>query len=329
LLVTITDKHIPQVRTTRPATEQLPPTTCPRCGQTATGPQQIGYRRAIDYESCLRKCGPCGLGFSNAFTGNAKLLTIIHRDPFTSLPAHISDGHERVLANSFNELNRLSKAKKFTFATSEDHVTWTVFRHLQLAGKLRFVPANLGLIVTSKVDPIMLLWGSPVPADDAAGRQICDKLRSISEKLREESMQRSEPDVILDFGVAGIILIEVKHRSPNDVKRADYPNWSRYLNGARAFQSEDEVRRTGMYELARNWRFAFELAGGRPFAVLNLGPGRLFSGEKGRRLDAFIATLTQSEHNRFVTATWKQFLQGFGPLPDWLKHYLADRQVAV
>jgi len=308
--------------------KELPTVTCPHCGKVVAARQQtVGQVAAAeDYESCLRKCEPCGLGFSNAFTANIKRLTIIHRNPFASLPLYLAEGHESVLANSFNETNRASKAKYFTFSTSEDHLTWTVFRYLQLEKKLCRAPANLGLAIMANDEPTMLLWGSPVPWDDVPGGQIRSKLGSISDKLTEKAAQRSEPDVILDFGVAGVVVIEVKHRSPNDQQNADYANWARYINEPKAFQSGDEARRSGLYELARNWRFAFELADGRPFAVVNLGPEWLFTGEHGRRLDAFVKTLRQSKHNRFVTATWQKFLVGFEILP-WLKSYLVERQV--
>ena len=306
----------------------LPTITCPRCGQPcAVSPQTVYPRAAKDYESCLRKCAPCGFGFSNAFTGDAALLTVIYRNPFEFLPAHIADGHGRVLTNSLNETNRSSKAKRFTFGSSEDHLTWTVFRHLQLEGKLRLALTQLGLQIASASEPTLLLWGSAVPADDAPGAQVREKLLSVSNKLGEISTRRSEPDVVLDFGAAGVVLVEVKHRSPNEVKSADYPNWSRYVKATPAFRSEEAVKSAGLYELARNWRFAAELADGRPFAVVNLGPERLFNGDHRRRLEAFIAALNQSGSNRFLTATWPQFFAGVQPLPQWLTSYLSDRKV--
>lgn len=284
-------------------------------------------RSAQDYESCLRKCAPCGLGFSNAFTSNLTFLTAIYRDAFAGLPSRIADGHERVLATAMNQGNRASKAKRFTFATSEDHLTWTVFRHLQIEGTLRHAMMNLGLKIETVSEPTMLLWGSAVPADDTPGAQVRAKLLSVSTLLGEISTRRSEPDVLLDFDAAGVVLIEVKHRSPNEVKAADYPNWSRYVTATEAFRSEEAVKSTGLYELARNWRFAAELADGRPFAVVNLGPERLFNGDHRRRLEAFIATLDQSESNRFLTATWQQFFAGVQPLPQWLTSYLSNRKV--
>ena len=308
--------------------EHLPPVTCPRCGQTIAAPSQMVYpRTAQDYESCLRKCAPCGLGFSNAFTSDLTFLTLIYRDAFAGLPTRIADGHQRVLADAMNQTNRASKAKRFTFHTSEDHVTWTVFRHLQLEGTLCHAMTSLGLRIETEREPTMLLWGSPVPAGDTFGGRDREKLLSVSKRLGEVGTRRSEPDVLLDFDAAGVVLIEVKHRSPNEMKSADYPNWRRYVRDTQAFRSEEAVKSTGLYELARNWRFAAELADGRPFAVVNLGPGRLFNGDHRRRMEAFIATLNLSGSNRFLTATWQQFFAGVQPLPQWLTSYLSDRKV--
>ena len=179
----------------------------------------------------------------------------------------------------------------------------------------------------SSKEPSLLLWGSPVPSGDLGGKRLNDALLKVSDTLGEVSTCRSEPDVVLDFGTAGIVLIEIKHRSPNEVKQADYPNWSRYLTGTTAFRSADGVKNAGLYELARNWRVAFELAEGRPFAVVNLGPERLFDDDNRRRLDTFINALHQSASNRFLMATWRDFFVGVHPLPDWLSNYLADRYV--
>ncbi len=84
-------------------------------------------------------------------------------------------------------------------------------------------------------------------------------------------------------GPAGIVFIEVKYRSLNDNKDADYGGWSRYLD-TDAFADPLSLRRSGHYELARNWRIGWDLAGERPFTLVNLGPPILFEGPEGKRL---------------------------------------------
>jgi hypothetical protein len=254
---------------------------------------------------------------------------MIYRDCITGIPIEIVEGHKDVLGRSLNETTRVSKEKQFTFSTSEDHVTWTLFRYLQLESRLRSVLERVGIKFLAKTttEPIMLLWGSPVAADDAEGVQVVQRLLTVSDKL-SEARRRTEPDVILDFGSAGFVLIEVKHRSGNSIVKEDYPDWTRYLNANRsAFSSESKVRKTGLYELARNWRIAWEMADGAPFAVVNLGPATLFRGPHGETMKEFADGLNQNEFRGFHTVAWTEFLTNPATTPGWLKEYLRDRGV--
>jgi hypothetical protein len=58
-------------------------------------------------------------------------------------------------------------------------------------------------------------------------------LSDLCASLREDPNSFSEPDVIVDLGEEGLMFIEVKHCSGNDLKPADYCGWSRYESAAR------------------------------------------------------------------------------------------------
>ncbi len=310
---------------------RLPSIQCPECNSKLEDvAPEAKSKSAVDYSTCRRRCEKCGLGFSNAQTDNIKKLTTIYRNCFTGIPAEIAEGYERVLAQAFNEKARTSKAKRFTFSTSEDHATWSVFRYLQCEHLIRVAVSRAGIqfVAQAESEPTILLWGSPVPADNPNGRLIMERLIAASDRLEEDRDKRSEPDVILDFGPAGIVFIEVKLGSPNAIAKGDYDNWSRYLGGStKAFRSESEIRRTGLYELARNWRIAWEMADGAPIAVVNLGPATLFRGKCGDAIATFANALNQDEQHRFVAVSWEKFLGDVNAMPGWFQKYLFGRRV--
>jgi hypothetical protein len=143
-------------------------------------------------------------------------------------------------------------------------VTWTVFRYLEHAHELGPTMRRLGLVPQAPATPALLLWGVPVPYGGASASVIQERFKAVSDSLGERLDSRSEPDVILDFRDAGVVLIEVKLRSCNDRLNARSPKWDRYLDGTDAFVDRAKARGSGLYELARNWRIAFDLANGRP-----------------------------------------------------------------
>jgi hypothetical protein len=214
----------------------------------------------MGYDSCLRRCEGCGFGFSNAMTAEIGRITIVYRDPFGNIPDYIAAGHDEVLGQALNRINRPSKRMKFMSSKSEDHLTWTLFRHLQLASEMGKVMGQLGIdfMGNPPVEPSLLLWGSPVPPQDEASKAIQDRLIKVLDLLGEKQQRRSEPDVVIDYGEWGAIFIEVKHGSPNDDKPAAYKGWHTYLSNTDAFRDGDSVPNTGLYELARNWRIAWD-----------------------------------------------------------------------
>jgi hypothetical protein len=283
----------------------------------------------MGHASCLRKCHACGYGFSNASTRQVEGLTIIYSDPFWNVPNFISAGHEEVLSHALNVVNQSSKRLKFMSRNSEDHVTWTVFRYLQLQNQLRqvLVEAKIPVHLTESEEPNMLLWGVPIPGSDQVGLGFRTRLTEVMDQLNEDLQSRSEPDVILDFGLTGLVQIEVKVGSSNETKSPEYSGWQRYLFQTEAFRDTGVAMESGLYELARNWRLAWELAGERPFAVVNLGPENLFTGKAGNQISAFGSSLTCSPLKQFFTLTWTNFLAAIPNQPLWFRSYLEDRGV--
>jgi hypothetical protein len=261
------------------------------------------------------------LGFSNAKA--VERVVVIAQSPFANLPEDICAGLDEALENSLNEGTREKKRKRLTSWNSEDHLTWVIFRYLQLRGQLRVALARAGVSFAPNApsDPTVLFWGSPLPAADHTGKALRAMIESIEVSLDEGCRERSEPDVILDFGSRGVVFVEAKLRSDNDATPADYANWPKYFKDSPPFKSTEAVRQSGHYQLARNWRLAWALAGGRSMALVNLGQDILFTGkENRRRLDQFKSGLATSETSQFVEATWKEII---GPAGSELPHLMS------
>jgi hypothetical protein len=227
---------------------------------------------------------------------------------------------DSTLSLALNERHRDAKRTEFQSANSEDRVTWIVFRYLQHGNLLRTVLAQTGVVPAREVSaPTMLLWGVPVPNDHVAGAEMRKALVKVCDAIGENPECRSEPDVMLDFGDV-VVGIEVKYRSGNEVKGSDYGGWRRYTKGTQVFSDAVDVRASGLYELARNWRIGCDLAGRRSLVLLNLGPATLLNGDSGERLKQFERSLSQQAGRSFHFVSWPQLLSG-AALPEALLAY--------
>jgi hypothetical protein len=314
---------------------KLPAIECPRCSEKVeskefTPTSKDRAHHANSYKSCLRKCEVCGFGFSNANTDRTEDLTIIYRDPFWNVPSSIAEGYEFTLKHALNVINRRSKKVKFTSSKSEDHVTWTIFRWLQMQGAIRSTIAKIGVEIAYPpiAEPTLLLWGAPVPKEDRLAKGIRNQLENILEDIGEGSTRRSEPDIILDFGAAGLVIIEVKVGSPNDTKKRDYAGWNKYITSTGAFLDSEKAKSCGLYELVRNWRIAWEMAEGRPMGLVNLGPTNLFDEACNDSIRNFCESIRQSPTRQFLKVTWQKFLETISDQPEWFKSYVQDRGLA-
>lgn len=287
--------------------------------------------KASRWTDCLRRCEPCQVGISNARVNP----TIIFGDPTLNVPQPLRDGVAETLAVALNERNRENKRRKFGFSTSEDALTWVVFRYLHDSGQLLDALRRAGLPIPEGATRIeaMLLWGVPVPFDrtaNARGWLLRARLEEIADRLGEGRTSRTEPDVVIDLGTC-LIIIEVKHRSPTDVKVASYAGWDRYYPTGGAPPYGARLRASGCYELARNWRFGLELVVGsdRAFTLVTLGPDDLFRGEAGEVLDRFEEWLPADGRTTFSRLRWKDLLRSITDRPGWLLEYVRDRGYAV
>jgi hypothetical protein len=269
------------------------------------------------YKSCLRRCEDCGIGFSN--NKNASGVIQVLRDPFRGLPKFIGEGCERALSECLNTSHRQKKKHDFHSLNSEDHVTWTLMRFLQNG---RLLGQAFG---HPDVEPILLMWGVPVPNDCSEGWAIREKIIRISNAVHERERQRSEPDVVLDFRGAGIVIIEAKLRSTNDWKEATYEHWPKYQHRA-AFGDWDGAVATGYYQLVRNWRIGLSLACGRPLTLINLASA--FTADEIKKLERLRLCFRTSRRRCFVLRMWSDVMRGV-VTPVWLSEYFRQREVLV
>ncbi len=206
------------------------------------------------------------------------------------------NGALETVSNALNKINRENKLKKFAFETSEDSVTWTAFNYLKLRGILceSIKRAGVDWLISTDMAPTMLLWGVPVPGGDRHGINVQKNLITVLNQIGESPQKYSEPDVMFDFGDIGVVLIEVKYCSPNDTLDEKSPKWDKYINGSSAFVDIAGVQKSGYYELARNWRIAWDLAGGRSMALINLCPDAIFNRDAGKRLKGFFSIVSNT-----------------------------------
>jgi hypothetical protein len=176
-------------------------------------------------------------------------------------------------------------------------------------------------------EPTMLLWGCPIPPT-ARGAAIRERLIQISDLIGESPTRRTEPDVVFDFAQNGLVFIEVKLSSKNE-KLIDTGKMHRYLSNTNAFSSPRAIKQSGLYQLTRNWRFGWDLAGERPFRLVNLAPLALFT-ESGA-LGSFEHGLCRHTQASFIREAWEDMLSelgaGLGGLPPWLSAWLNARQL--
>jgi hypothetical protein len=125
------------------------------------------------------------------------------------------------------------------------------------------------------------------------------------------------------------VFVEVKFRSGNEIKASQYEHWERYLGDQEAgpFKNPAQVRTNGHYELARNWRIAWELSRALdvPVALINLGNDALFKGENGKALGEFESLLAQDAAHVFYRLSWRKLLDAVADVPPWLEGYLTYR----
>ncbi|MCA9067327.1 MAG: hypothetical protein KDA84_00285 [Planctomycetaceae bacterium] len=218
--------------------------------------------------------------------------------------------------HALNVKNRPKKKDFFAFETSEDAVTWTVFRALYDNGS---ICRALGYPLEDLQS--LLFWGVPWPtgAHDPTARELV----SVLIQLGEYDDYFSEPDVIVVLS-GRILFVEVKYKEDNTRQR-NYRGFSRYLTKSKSLFScnPQSIKREGYYELVRNWIIGNRLAqrAGRQFTLVNLGletcreSATLFGGQV-------------ADHGEFKFMTWTDLVMAIEePISEWFASYLQSRQL--
>ena len=137
---------------------------CPKCDKIIDSEEYTLNKRggappAISFDACLRRCNKCGIGFSNA--QNPSSVVNIYRNPLDNIPHEVHNGALETLSIALNKFNRENKLKKFAFETSEDAVTWTVFKYLKqrklLCESLKL--SKVDWLIPTDIEPAIVLCG--------------------------------------------------------------------------------------------------------------------------------------------------------------------------
>ncbi len=297
---------------------QYRPMTCRACGERI--PPAVGWvdepTRTQSYSDCYFHCPRCRIGYSNAAQASARTKIYPHFE--LNVPFEVRDNLAPVLWQAINEQNRTNKRQKFAFETSEDAVTWTVFRYLL---ERQETMRALGL---PELEPErVMFWGCPYPCGSST--QLRDGLIDVLHgELAEVRSSLTEPDVVL-ASRQKLVFIEVKYRSPND-QVCGSDKFERYLSGNQDLFSAtpSETRQAGWYELTRNWVAGSKLAArlGLDFVLVNIG------GDGCRVSAGQFAALLPLGPRRFFFLAWSDLLERLNqPVVDWFAAYLATKQL--
>ena len=295
---------------------------CRQCGATITPRPSFGTKRIVanSWESCAFRC-TCGVAYSNS--ADPTLRKMFVRTPEDAVPAEARNGLSGTLASAVNITNRGSKSGRFCSESSEDAVTWTVFRYLQSSRQLDLVARLVGLHPVG--EPNLLLWGAPTAPTDGA-RALAESLRACSVSLREKVQGRTEPDVVIGWNSV-VVFVEVKYRSSNEKNPTnDFPKYLDQVALTDLFcASPAEIREEGAYELVRNWRIGAGVAADREFALLNLAPESVT-----KSTGSFAAQLRCTPTRKFCPTPWRTFLReacGIADAPDWFTDFVNKKEL--
>jgi hypothetical protein len=294
------------------------PMKCRDCGtEIVPSPDTVSEpTKAECYSDCYFKCPypTCQVAYSNARDEQSR--TKIYRTLEGNVPGPVRDGLLEVLGRSLNVSSRPKKQLRFGFETSEDAVTWTVFRYLLGSGEVGPALGIEGLNLERA-----LFWGCPWPPD--ATHPACSLLEEIQlQVLQENPVYLSEPDVIL-IGLGLLVFVEVKYREVNS-SEPFYRHFNRYLQHRQGlFTSTPAVEQAGYYELVRNLVIGSLLATqlNRPFLLVNLGDTPCLPSAQ-----AFQRLLVDPSLFRFVS--WSDLVGRLQqPVEQWFADYLRTRRL--
>ncbi|MGD0167702.1 MAG: hypothetical protein ABSC51_10530 [Gaiellaceae bacterium] len=276
---------------------------------------RLGKRLTIkSREDCIYRC-VCGVAYSNARNEDDRAM--ITASPELNVPRQVRPGLAEALSRSLNRRSRRAKEMKFCFETSEEAVTWTVFRGLEQQGRLDALVAPY----RPEGEPALLLWGAPISG--VRSLEIATALAEVCRSLGEPASAFSEPDAVVVWPEL-TVFVEAKYRGSNE-RRPNHPGFQRYLDRPELFAaSPEQIAAAGYYQLTRNWRIGTALAETLQttgFLLVNLGPPDKIEAEA----DAFLSLLATPASREFVSCSWSDVLEAATPLEPWLDRYASER----
>ena len=267
--------------------------------------------KANSYCDCFYRCANCRVGYSNRQDEAGR--TLIYDTWERNIPVEVHAGLLICLQKSLNEHSRPTKLKRLSFQTSEDAVSWTVFRFLQ--------DANLLGSVFGTSRPRVLFWGTEFPPKPSTlVPDITQALTDVLLGLGDTARSLSEPDVMLCTDEM-LLTIEVKYGEENSVD-GDHRRFSEFTDAApQLFKDASVVSSSGYYELTRNVVFTKLLAEklNRRWKVINLGMPRIVASA-----NKFAEQL--SDPSVFEIQTWPDVCRRIPqPRAAWFQTYLQQK----
>jgi len=280
------------------------------------------YPNANSYNECLRQCDACMVGYSNSKSNP----TLIFKDPLLNIPVHIRGNINEVLACSLNIKTRKTKLKRIGFNTSEDALSWTVFRYSQ---KLDNISALMKYITGEKASEEITVyyWGVPLNKKGEINNEKQDYIQKLLIDMGEKQDTLSEPDIILEDSDS-VVFFEVKLSSSNDYQTPS-DKWNTYKNNS--YFQKDITTLSGKYpyQLFRNWYIGNKFAEqkNRKFYLINL----VLKRPKDKETELLKSIINETDSSRFKTITWNELLNNCftKELPEWLITWLRNRKPEI
>lgn len=278
----------------------LPSLICPKCGGFISDNMGVGDLGSYAINKCNRVCIDCGLGFTN----DVKNPVLVFKNPEDNVPERYREGLNLALGNMINEGNWLSKRNNLCSENSKDAIVWTVFNEFLRDKYLcyNFAQQVAGFPMYGK--PEILLWG--VNMVDA-GHLTREALIGSSKSIGEKRNFLSEPDVVMDYGRYGLIFIECKYNRPNETKEETFKGWLKYDN-ADIFYDFNKIKQGGQYQFTRLWRVGDEMAGDRPFILVNIVRECDLLDSEIENKKRFSAHIYERKNRIFMTISWKKLI---------------------
>ncbi|HKL85766.1 MAG TPA: hypothetical protein VJ861_05495 [Treponemataceae bacterium] len=250
-------------------------------------------------------------------------MTVIYADYIMNVPEQVRALLPEIIDKSINVNNRTAKKIKLGFNTSEDALTWTVFRHLQISNG---ISALIESITSNKSTGqcVVYYWGTPVTDEDMIITSKRKLLESVLLEIGENDQKMSEPDIIIEDDET-LIFLEIKFGSLNDSQDTS-EKWKKYDNRRYFKENIMNVPNLREYQLVRNWCIGNMLAEktGKKFKLINL----VFSDKDTNDLAEFKDNLNQTEKSAFKRMNWRILLQDIAQTEEsqWLVSWLSTRK---